>query len=54
MSPSKLIRVGLTDDEWVEIQRQADAQDVSAKKLVTDAIRERLLGQLRQARGERR
>lgn len=37
-----LIRTGLTAAEWARIRRLAVGQDVTAKKLVTDWIRESL------------
>jgi hypothetical protein len=40
---SFVIRVGLTPEEWQEIRRQAEAQDISAKKLATDTLRKGLL-----------
>jgi hypothetical protein len=40
---SLLIRTGLTQEEWQEIRRQASAQDISAKKLITDTLRKGLL-----------
>ncbi len=38
-----LVRVGLTHKEWEKIRQLALKQDVSAKKLVTDVIRDALL-----------
>lgn len=42
-SNSFLIRVGLTPSEWSRIRARARREGISAKKLVTDAIRESLL-----------
>jgi hypothetical protein len=43
MAHNTLIRTGLSPDEWAQIRDQATAQDVTAKKLVTDTLRGVLL-----------
>lgn len=42
-SPSLLVRTGLTRTEWRKIQAQAKAKEITAKKHVTDTLRDALL-----------